>query len=172
MRRPIFILILATGLVPGAYAQKGTFTLIAGAEAAIPGASYYTGFGGFVKGLYDWGATGQLTLTAGVSKWRTKSTAEHQKSYVRTIPVLAGYRQRMGNFYLEPQAGYGEYGGRISFSGDYARPSNAAFFWALGAGYRVKHLDAGIRYQSAHGPQDYWLPRSFHYTGVYAGYVF
>lgn len=88
---------------------------------------------------------------------------------------MVGYKQKLEKFYVEPQIGYGEYGGKIKFSGDYARPSVGAFFWAVGAGYDFKRIDIGIRYQSVHGAEGtsagVWHNKGFHHTGFYIGYT-
>jgi hypothetical protein len=86
--------------------------------------------------------------------------------------VLAGYKHLLKRFYIEPQAGYGEIGGRVDIGGDYARPSNGAFIWAIGTGYQWKRIDIGIRYQSAVGTvyTSSGNKRAFGFTGIHIGY--
>ena len=87
---------------------------------------------------------------------------------------MAGYKQNIDKFYLEPQIGYGELGGKIDIGGDYARPSVGAFFWAVGAGYNHKRISIGLRFQQAHGAESAsagtWHDKEFHYTAIHLGY--
>jgi hypothetical protein len=169
---PVVIFFLAVSVF--VHAQRGNNQVKLTAEVGFPGGNYSTGFGGFVKGLYGVGRSGQLTLMTGLSRFRSDSKNDISATTVRLIPFMAGYRQNMNKFYLEPQVGYGEFGGRITLNGDYARPSVAAFFWSASAGLNFKKLDVGVRYQAAHSAQGSragtWHNSSFQYTGVYLGF--
>ena len=125
------------------HAQKGRNQLNIIGETSIPVFQNDHGWGISAKGMYGVGRSAQITLTAGFTVLKTKNTVEHSKTNTRMIPVLLGYKYNYRKFFIEPQAGYGELGGKIESGGDYARPSVGAFYWALGAGYDHKKIIAG-----------------------------
>jgi hypothetical protein len=174
MKKMILAICMLTGASLIAQAQRGNNQVKLTAEAGFPGGAYRTGFGGFVKGLYGVGNSGQLTLMTGLSRFTSGSRNDISATTVRLIPFMAGYRHNINKFYIEPQVGYGELGGRITLNGDYARPSVAAFFWSASAGLNFKRVDAGVRFQRAHGAQGSaagtWHNNSFQYTGIYLGF--
>src|SRR5215216_6431513 len=141
--------------------QKGTNQLKIIGELVLPANDYKVGGGGFIKGTYGVGKSAQLSLMAGVLKFASKDKVIIE-STVRLVPVLVGYKYNISRFYIEPQIGYGEIGGRIKINGDYARPSAGAFYWAVGGGYDYKRIDAGLRYQTAHGKEDEFQLVSIH----------
>jgi len=153
---------------------KGGNQLNLEAEATVPIYQTDRDAGGFIKGMYGVARSAQLTLMTGVSGFRSKKTIEQITTNTRLIPVLAGYKQNFHKFYIEPQAGYGELGGKINSGGDYARPSVAAFFWAIGAGYDYNKINIGLRFQQAHGAESasagIWHSKDFHYTAIHLGY--
>lgn len=155
-------------------AQKGNSQVELIAGLSTPDKTYKTGYGGFMKGLYGVGKSAQLTITAGLSLMSSKNSGEIGATDIRLIPFLLGYKQHIKNFYIEPQAGFGDLGGRVDLGGDWARPSVAAFFGAVGVGYNIKRLDIGIRYQTANGVDGKgagsWHNKTVNQVGVHIGY--
>jgi hypothetical protein len=168
----LFLLILFTNAVVNA--QKGRNQVNLVAEATVPVYQNDRGFGGFIKGMYGIGKSAQLTLTTGISRFRSKNSIEQIATNTRLIPVLAGYKQNFHKFYIEPQAGYGDLGGKVNTGGDYARPSVAAFFWAIGGGYDHNRVNIGLRFQQVHGAESaaagIWHDKDFNYTAIHFGY--
>jgi hypothetical protein len=166
----IFSFYIATAL----FAQKGRSQLNLEVETPVPIYQTERGFGGFIKGMYGLGRSAQLTLMTGISGFRSRRSIEQTITNTRLIPVLAGFKQNFQKFYIEPQAGYGELGGKINIGGDYARPSVGAFFWAIGAGYDHKRINIGLRFQQAQGAESVaagvWHDKDFHYTAIHLGY--
>ena len=162
-------------------AQKGNNQLGIIAEAGFPNDSDM-GYGGFIKGAYGVKGNAQITLQVGVSKFKSNIRSfdmngnELDRATTRLIPILIGYKQYLKQFYLEPQVGFGELGGKIDIGGDWSRPSNGAFYWAAGAGYQFNKVDLGIRYQSAHATGGknggIWGDKAFSFVGVHVGYTF
>ncbi len=166
------VMMLSSGLIK---AQKGNNQLKLMVEMGIAEQPNTIGPGLFLKGLYGLGTSSQFTLTSGFSMFQSESgIVGYRATITHLIPVLAGYKQNIHQFYIEPQLGFGELGGRIDIGGDYAKPSVGAFFWAIGGGYDMKQLNIGIRYQSAHGIESAsagdWSNKSFHYTGISVAY--
>jgi hypothetical protein len=159
----------------GAKAQKGNNGLSINGEAIIPVFQNDRGPGFFIKGLYGIGRSAQLTVSTGVSRFSNKNTIEQGEVTTRLIPFLVGYKQNIHHFFIEPQIGLGELGGRIKIEGDYARPSVAAIFGAVTTGYELKQISVGMRFQTAHGIEGnsagLWRDKNFHYTSVFIGYT-
>lgn len=161
-------------LCPALIAQKGVNKLSLNGEVAIPGFQKDQGVGFFVKDLYGINASGQLTLSSGVSKFTSKNTVATGNVTTRIIPFLFGYKQNIQKFFIEPKIGLGELGGRIYINGDYQRPSVAAMFGGLSAGYTIKRFNLGINFLIAHGIENSsagtWYNKNFHYTSAFVGY--
>lgn len=175
----LFLLVVTCNKV---MAQKGHNEIKVITEGAftIPVANNWsndliTGFGVYVKGYYGIGGSGQLTAMIGVSKFKNNASFENSKTNTHMIPVLLGYKQHIKWFYLEPQIGLGEMGGRIEWgAGDYSRPSVTTLYAGLGVGADIRRFEVGLRYQYAKGidsPETgIWSTRSFEYLGVHVGY--
>ena len=174
MPRQIFFLLLSIVLYLNLNAQKGNHGLSINGEATVPVYQNDRGLGLHLKGLYGIGRSVQLTASVGVSKFKNRNSNEGKEIRTRLIPFFLGYRQNIRKFYVEPQIGIGELGGRISIDGDYARPSVAAIFGGLGAGYNIKRIAIGMSFQTAHGIENssagIWHNENFHYTSVRVGY--
>ena len=178
MSKRWLLLLLMTGVLGTVQAQRGHNAITVLAELGLPDEEYNPGVGGYIKFQYGIGRSGQLGLTTGVSKFRAKATligsSGRSRSSLRAIPVLLGYRQNIKSFYIEPQAGFGELGGKIDIGGDYSRPSRGAFFWAAGAGFQLNRFDFGARFQHAkttsYLADAVWGEKRFYHTGIYAGY--
>lgn len=171
MKKLLLVLLLSAWHLT-LFAQRTQVNLAA--ECTVPVFQNDRGLGLFVKGLYRVGSVSQVTLTTGVSILKYRDIPENSVTTTRLVPVLVGYKFNYGKLYLEPQAGYGELGGRISKDGFYSRPSVGAFFWAVGAGFNNRKLMAGIRFQQAHGVSSpdagTWHDRDFHHTALHIGY--
>ncbi len=140
-----------------ATAQKGVNYLGFGAELGLPvggfGGSadeggFKAGFGGYVKGLFGVSKSGQVTVTTGYSSFTAKGSSTTEKASINIIPIFMGYRHSFNGFYLEPQAGIGIYGVKVTFGGESFSSSENKFTWAIGGGYAKNSIDLGIRYQS------------------------
>lgn len=143
-------------------------------EVSIPLFQNHPGFGFFLKDSYGICKSGQLTLSAGLSNFTSKNSIVTGNITTRLVPFLFGYKQNIKKFFIEPKIGIGELGGRILENGDYQRPSVAAMFGGLGAGYTIKSFNLGINFLSAQGIENssagIWYNKSFHYTSLFAGY--
>jgi hypothetical protein len=157
MRKVLLATFIGVASFIGANAQKGHNQIGIGPEVAIPvgdfGDGFKTGFGGSVKGMFGVGTAGQVTLTSGYTTFKAKGLESGEKFNASIIPILLGYRHNFNGFYVEPQAGYGIYGSKISGTGTGLDGTNSsgAFTWAAGIGYALKQgVDIGARYQSGH----------------------
>ena len=169
----IILFLLSAGPSAQSQTTRNQFQVIG--ELAIPIHDYSPGYSGQFKWLCRLSASGQLTVSAGYSGFRsTGKSVGGKRESLRLVPFMVGYRRNIDRIFIEPQAGYGELGGRVDIGGDYARPSVGAFFWALGAGYSLKRFDVGVRYQGAHGAQSseagMWYNAQFKYVGFFAAY--
>ncbi|MEO7767129.1 MAG: hypothetical protein ABIS01_06875 [Ferruginibacter sp.] len=155
-------------------AQKGVNAISLQTEATIPVYQQDQGLGFSIKGLYGIGMHAQVTVSGGVSRFQLSNTIEKGQVITRLIPFLLGYKQNIHHFFIEPQIGLGELGGKIKTAGDYSRPSVAAVFGAIGIGYTIKRVNAGLRFQTAHGIEGNdagtWHDKNFHYTAIYVGF--
>ena len=152
MRRILFSLALSVILSLAAHAQSGNNQISIGAEAGIPtgkDASKTTkiGIGGSIKVLFGIGSAGQITLTSGYMALGGKNLPEGVKANLKIIPIMAGYRQNFGGFYVEPQAGVGLLKQKATYQGENETISATKFTWAVGAGYVINNIDLGVRYQ-------------------------
>lgn len=138
-----------------AQAQKSNNQLGVGLDVGIPlgdfGDGYSTGIGGTAKLLLGVGTSGQVTFTTGYMTFNGKDLPSGIDISANVIPLLLGYRHNLSGIYIEPQAGYGIYGSKVSGMGSMydGTDSEGAFTWAIGAGYAMNPgLDVGVRYQS------------------------
>ncbi len=64
----------------------------------------------------------------------------------------------------------------MDIGGDWSRPSLGALYWAAGAGFQLRGIDVGVRYQSAYAPGNpdsgIWREKQFSFVGVHLGYFF
>ena len=137
-----------------AQAQKGNNQLGVGLDVGVPlgdfGDAFGTGIGGSAKLLLGVGTSGQVTFTTGYMTFNAKDMPSGMDISANIIPFLLGYRHNLSGIYIEPQAGYGIYGSKISGMGSPydGTDSEGAFTWAIGAGYAMNPgLDLGVRYQ-------------------------
>ena len=149
--KKLFLLTVIACLTLITKAQKGNNQIGVAFEVGIPVGSFgdgvKTGFGGLVKGLYGVGTAGQVTFTTGYSsfKWKDLGADESGNSWI--LPILLGYRQNFSGFYVEPQAGYGDFGDKYKVSGQSYSASSGAFAWGATVGYAKNGFDGGVRYQ-------------------------
>ncbi|MBD0374163.1 MAG: hypothetical protein ICV51_00835 [Flavisolibacter sp.] len=151
MKKLFIALILVSSLSYVSYAQKGKNEVGLGLNVGFPvgnfGDSYKAGFGGYVKGLLGVGTSGQATLTTGYNSYKGKGGLYSDYSF-SILPILAGYRHHLSNFYLEPQLGLGIYKTKAKSESYSATFSETKFTYAIGAGYTIKGFDVGANYQS------------------------
>jgi len=154
--------------------QKGNNILCINGQAAILSELNQFGGGIDIKGLYGISKTAQLTASIGFALFNSKSSMNLENGTIRFIPFFIGYRQNIKSFFVEPEGGIGELGGKIDIGGDFSRTSIAAIFGAVGIGYNIKKLILGVRFQSAHGMENssvgIWHDKTFYYTSVFIGY--
>jgi hypothetical protein len=90
------------------------------------------------------------------------------------IPFLIGYKQNIHNFFIEPKIGLGELAGKIPLNGDYSRPSVAAIFGGLSAGYTINRFNVTLNFQTVQGIENssggIWNNKYFQYTSIALGY--
>jgi hypothetical protein len=139
----------------GVQAQTGHNQIGFGPEVAIPtgdfGDMFNTGFGGSVKGMFGIGTAGQVTMTSVYTIYKAKDLPSGVDFNASSIPILLGYRHNFKGFYVEPQAGYGILGSKVSGTGTSldGSDSDGGFTWAAGIGYAMQQgIDIGARYQS------------------------
>lgn len=179
MDKRLWLFLLFLVLAGATSAQKAANQFRILGEGGFPvHEEFQSGWGAYLKFLYGVGRNGQATLTTGFSKFRASATLigwNGERSHLRTIPFLVGYKHTIKGFYVEPQAGYGELGGRDYIGGDWARQSVGAFYTSLGAGYEYQRWDVGVRYQGAKGAEGVsagsWHRRFFEFVGVHIGYT-
>ena len=149
--KKLLLLIAVVAIALLSKAQKGNNQIGVAFEVGLPMGSFgdgvKTGFGGLVKGLYGVGTAGQVTFTTGYSsfKWKNLGADESGSSWI--LPILLGYRQNFSGFYVEPQAGYGDFGDKYKVSGQSYSASSGAFAWGATVGYAKNGFDGGVRYQ-------------------------
>jgi hypothetical protein len=107
------------------------------------------GIGGQLKGLFGVGTAGQITFTTGYMRFGVKDLPDGFEASSSIIPLLAGYRHNFSGLYIEPQVGYGIYGGKFKGGGFDISDSEGAFTYAFGLGYAMGGFDVGARYQGA-----------------------
>lgn len=173
MRQFLFF-ILFNILCADINAQKGNNILSLNGEVTIPIFQNDQGVGFFLKYSHGISKSRQLTVSGGVAKFNSKNSIETGEITTRLIPFLFGYKQNIQNFFIEPKIGIGELGGKILKNGDYQRPSIAAMFGGLGAGYTIRRFNLGINFLTALGIENYsagiWYNKNFHYTSVFVSY--
>jgi hypothetical protein len=174
MFKQLFFFLVFSIFISGTNAQKGNNVVSINAETSIPVFQKDHGYGFFLKGAYGIHKSGQLTISAGVSKFNSKNSIEKRDVTTRLVPILLGYKHNLQKFFIEPKIGIGELGGRILNDGDYQRPSVAAMFGGLSSGYTFKRFNVGINFLTVHGIENasagIWYNKSFHYTSFYLGY--
>lgn len=156
MRKVILFFGLLLFIGSAGYAQKGKNQINIGPELDIPmgtfGDAFKLGFGGTVKGLFGIGKSGQITLTTGYLSFKGKSgTTEGGYSYAdqkfSILPILAGYRQNIKTFYVEPQLGVASYTSKVA---DF-KFTETRFTYGAGVGFSLKLVDLGVRFQGHEG---------------------
>jgi hypothetical protein len=166
--RKIFLTIAIVIITLTTHAQKGNNSIVFGAEAGIPlgefGDICTAGFGGFAKGLLGVGKAGQVSITSGYTIFNVKSDLRQMlgvdKSSIRILPILFGYRHNMKGLYMEPQIGLGIFSAKASVGNVSATNSENVFSWGFGAGYAVPNgVDFGVNFcgGAKDGSTDSWI---------------
>ncbi len=172
MNKIIFLLLMITTASLPVKAQRGTYDVLLGVEAAFPTGdfnSYKTGVGGWIQGLLGVGETGQVSFTTGYNTFTLKNPPPNEKIKTAIIPLLLGYKYNWSIFYAHPQAGLGLYRLKVKqdngSSNTTTKSSNSGFTLGLGAGVKISRLDLGLRYQAG-------FPKggTIGYFGLNAGY--
>ena len=126
--------------------QKGTLSLSMGAEVLFTerklSASHHTGFGGTAKAEYVFSRHTSVTLASGYYFMDGKNTPLTKYGDISAVPVKAGLRQYIGDFYASGEAG------ALLFMG-FNKGTN--FVYSLGLGDKI-HLagrvfDIGLRHE-------------------------
>jgi len=124
------------------------------------------GFGGSARGVMGVGKAGDITLTTGYYNLGWKDLDPEEKGYSYIIPVLIGYRHHFSKIFVEPFAGYGNYGEHYSNNFVNENASVSTFAWGAGVGYSNEGIEAGLRYLGL------THEGTFSTIGIYVGYNF
>ncbi|WP_207632641.1 outer membrane beta-barrel protein [Foetidibacter luteolus] len=89
--------------------------------------------------------------------------------FAKSIPVLAGVRYLLGDFYLQPQAGISITTITAKAGGASASDTQTSFTWNTGIGYVFNNFDFGVRYQHS-GLKD--NDSDIIFVGIHLGYNF
>lgn len=132
-------------------AQRGSTAIGIGAEAGVPLGDFSdaanTGFGGYAKIMFGLRGNAQLTFTTGYSSFSLKGIPTGVHASINILPLMAGLRQNINGFYVEPQLGAAVYTARASYNGTSNSNTETKFTWAAGIGYAQNGIDFGVRYQ-------------------------
>jgi hypothetical protein len=167
------MVLLAVLLVSASsYSQKRQSQIGGGSDVTLPtgefGNFYKTGFGGYVKALVGAGKNGQVTFTFGYTRHKEIGGTPEWNSIASIMPLLAGYRHYINNFFVEPQMGYGIYNIKYVEFDEFWTESGGAFTFAASAGMAFSNqIEISARYQTGgqHG-------KSIGVFGVRLGYNF
>jgi hypothetical protein len=124
------------------------------------------GFGGSARGVFAVGKAADVTLTTGYYNLGWKNLDPEEKGYSYIIPVLLGYRYHFSKIFVEPYAGYGNYGEHYSNNFVNENASVSSFAWGAGIGYANEGIEAGLRYLGLTHEGTYST------IGIYVGYDF
>lgn len=128
-----------------------------------------TGIGLGIKYLAGSNGKEFLSISGSFNLFPLRSEIDNDASHKKTMPLLAGYHRRFGNFYIEPQAGVGFYSGRI-ITPEFALPSRAAFFWGAESGYMFNKFSIQVKYYTAHSKKSEYLSNPFSYLAAGISY--
>ena len=178
MKKMVLLLLISQLFLSTMIAQKGQNGLSVNVETpSILLFNNENGIGFSLKGFYGVGSSGHLTLSAGISIFHPENSIETMDATTRLIPFLFGYKQNIHKFFIEPQIGIGELGGKVKLDlqgSDYARPSIAALYAGFNTGFDLKRVSAGLCFKTAHGIENnaagIWHDKNFHSTTVWIGY--
>lgn len=169
MKKLSTIVFALIACVFAAQAQKGEIGVGVGLDVGLPIGNNSDvlgiGIGGTVKGFYGLSDEADLTFTLGYMKFAEKK--DYGISY-SLVPVLAGYRHKFDQLYVEPQLGFTTLKVKMDFMGmGNIGGSSTKLGYAIGGGYLMGDWDLGLRYQgvSASGG-------SFSLIAVRVGYNF
>ena len=177
MIKRILLLTVSVFTFSLANAQTGTNGIQVGARVAFPTEKLNkianTGFGGSLKGMYGIGSKSsphQVTLEAGYNRFGLKDLQAGASGSYSAIPLYTGYRYLFGKIILDTQAGISI--NRVaekSAGGVKASDSQTAFGWSVGAGYLIKQIEIGVKYQSSDMNDDLY---DIKFVGLRIGYNF
>jgi len=160
-----------------ANAQKGTNGIQVGARVAFPTEKLNkianTGFGGSLKGMYGIGSKSsphQVTLEAGYNRFGLKDLPAGASGAYAAIPIYSGYRYLFGKVILDTQVGISINSvSEKNTAGVKYSDNQTAFGWSVGAGYLIKQIELGVKYQSSDMNDDIY---DIKFVGLRVGYNF
>jgi hypothetical protein len=167
MKTIVFLFLLLVSLSLHAQTKEKSFHLFAN---TLFGESTKNGIGLGLKYLSGSNGKDFFSLNGSFNLFPLKSTPDSEVGNKKTLPLMAGYQRRFGNFYAEPQVGYGVYAARMMGNQEFALPSQGAFFWGVETGFVFNKLSIQFKYQSAHISKNEYLGRSFSYVAAGIAY--
>ena len=146
------IAICFAGLATFAQSRPLGSELSIGAEAALPVGNFKNGsnvgFGATVKYAYNFDETIALTLQSGYLYFPGKDLGGGDKINSSQIPLKAGVRYSIGQFYVEPQLGAGFW--HFSGNNNSGSLNQTRFTYAGGIGVLAsQNFDIGLRYEGS-----------------------
>ena len=103
--KKVYVVLLATILIyASSSAQKGNNQIGVGGDLSIPtgdfAASFKTGIGGYVKGMFGVGKSGQVTFTSGYSSFKESGEWDDFMTTQTVVPLLIGYRANFNGLFV------------------------------------------------------------------------
>lgn len=153
--RCILICVLSCLLFKPVLSQqsKASFLGVYG-DVSIPvgdfGDLYRMGYGGELKYLKHLTERNAITFTAGVmfSTIKMRYTTDDETQTYRIIPLTAGYRHYMHDFFVEGSAGVGTYQMRHEYKDVKTISWHTSFTSAIRVGYVKDQYEMAARYQT------------------------
>ena len=150
--------------------KKHSFSINFGPELSFPetalGKTHNTGYGGSFKAEYTFGKHGSVTINSGLSVFKGNGYFDDililQKEYksLTAIPVKAGLRYYVSNFYATGEAG-------VVFLSKYLNTSRPVVCFGIGDKIKIGYskLDISLR-------QEFWLgsPKSLNMAVLRVAY--
>lgn len=168
--------ILSVASFSNIYSQKGNNSMALTFEYTMPYFQDETGWGFSVKGFYGLRKSAQFTIATGLSIFRTVQGSRVFGETTRLMPLLFGYRQNDGRFWMEPKFGLGLLSGRIPIGGDFAKPSITALFGGISTGFAFRPFSLGVNFLGVKGIENSsagtWHNRNFNYVAIFLGINF
>lgn len=139
-----FLLLLAPFCLSAQIGKKGSMNISIGADGLLPSGTFATthrnGFGGTLKSEYVFARHVSATLAGSYLSFQ-----DREGDALRLLPLLAGLRYYVGNFYISAEGG----------SGFQQHPAHrSAFLYAFAAGDEIitgpggNSLDLSLRIQT------------------------
>jgi hypothetical protein len=176
MKKNVLLMAIAcSSLYLQAQLTKRNYQLILSGETFFPVCPSRSGYGLQIEYLKPVNTTGNFTVATGGRYFR-ESNSLYPRSMLM-IPVLAGYRQRLKRFFIEPQIGAGKlFELTKPFNTDRTqRLSNNAFMYGVQTGFAGKKMSIGATFINARSlnnveNNNYWVEKNFRNYGLFLGY--